>query len=349
MNISQKLLEYYDKQGRELPWRLNIKPYNVWLSEIILQQTRIDQGLMYYVRFIERFPNVNALAEATEDAVLIMWQGLGYYSRALNLHKAAKIIVNENKSVFPTDYQSWKALPGIGDYTASAISSIVNNEVQPALDGNVFRVLSRLFALEVSPHTASGRKMFRDKALSMIDVDRPGDFNQAIMEYGARVCVPKNPDCEQCVIQKDCRAFAINSVHEFPLKKKASSIRKRYLYYLVLLEESGIVIRKRGTEDIWRGLYEFPFIEYSKAVNTVEIIQSDEFAEICGRSCSIEFVEQAGMHKLSHQEIFPVFIGVTRFNGNWKGSGAKMIDLKMLGAFPFPKPIEKFLQKYLIR
>lgn len=348
MNISQKLLEYYDKQGRELPWRFDKKPYNIWLSEIILQQTRIDQGLIYYLRFIDRYPNVFALAKATEDEVLIMWQGLGYYSRALNLHKAAKIIVNENEGVFPTDYRGWKALPGIGDYTASAISSIVNNEVQAALDGNVFRVLSRLFAIDISPHTSGGRKLFREKAFSLIDINRPGDFNQAIMEYGARVCVPQNPDCEHCIIQKDCRAFVINQVHKFPLKKKAISIRKRYLYYLVLLEDTGIVIRKRGTDDIWRGLYEFPFIECLNEVNPEEIVQSEEFAEFCGRSCSIEFVEQARMHKLSHQEIFPVFIGIKGFNGNWKRKRCKMIDLKMLGDFPFPKPLVKFIQKYFI-
>lgn len=259
IHLGEKLIAWYKLNARDLPWRKNIKnPYHTWISEIILQQTQVKQGKGYYLRFIERFPNVKSLSEADIDEVLLYWKGLGYYSRAINLHKASLQIMNEFGGVFPKNYKDILKLKGIGKYTAGAISSICFDERIPAVDGNFYRVLSRLFADKMDISLSKAFDYYAQLALQMMPKYGAGDFNQAIMDIGSEICKPKNPLCDDCPLNDDCLALATQSVQNFPIKTKKTKIEALDLKYYFVEYNENFLIKQRGSQSIWKHLYEFP-------------------------------------------------------------------------------------------
>lgn len=266
MNFSARLLEWYAINGRSLPWRTTNNPYMIWVSEIILQQTRVEQGVEYFCRFIDAFPNVEALAAAPADQVLRVWQGLGYYSRARNLHAAAKQIAGQRNGQLPQSYEQWLLIKGVGAYTAAAIASIAYNQPVAAVDGNGFRVLSRIFALNQNIDTAKGKKIFCQLASRLIDPQNPGAFNQAMMDFGATICKPNAPNCQTCIFNQECLAFLRKSTDIFPHRKKRIKPRQRHFNYFLFYwkennGESFFLVNQRKGNDIWKNLYELPLIE----------------------------------------------------------------------------------------
>ena len=246
MKLTIELIGWYKKNKRSMPWRQTSDPYKIWISEIILQQTRIDQGMVYYIKFLDHFPDVLSLANATEHDILKLWQGLGYYSRARNLYHAAKIIANDFNGHFPNTFNDLLKLPGIGEYTAAAISSIAFNEPRPVVDGNVLRFLSRFEGIKVPIDTNAGKQLITDIAIKLIDHKQPGEFNQALMEFGALFCKPMNPDCQKCIFRSECKAYTNELVNEIPIKNKQLSKRKRYFYYLIIVDRNkSVYLNKR--------------------------------------------------------------------------------------------------------
>jgi len=277
-SFSNNLISWYRINKRDLPWRNTKDPYKIWLSEIILQQTKIAQGLPYYNRFIKKYPNVQVLAGASEKEVLKLWEGLGYYSRARNLHKTAKIIVTNLEGIFPSTYKNLIKLPGIGDYTASAISSFSINEINPVIDGNVYRFLSRLLGILIPINTNKSLKEFRNIAKILISKKNPSDFNQAIMEFGSLVCKPKNPICNECIYQKSCFAYLNQKTLTLPLKNSKKKVKERFLNFLIIKSPDGnTVIEKRINKDIWQNLYQFPLIETHYKSAESEIVNSKKW------------------------------------------------------------------------
>ncbi|MCQ2330854.1 MAG: A/G-specific adenine glycosylase [Paludibacteraceae bacterium] len=262
---------WYDKNHRVLPWRETTDPYKIWISEIILQQTRVDQGMEYYLRFIERFPTIQSIAAASEDDVLHLWQGLGYYSRARNIYKAAQLF-----SEMPSTYEELKQMPGVGDYTAGAIAGFAFNLPYPALDGNVYRVLARLSDSDIAFDTTAGKKYFHTMAEQLLDRERPRVFNNAIMEFGALYCVPQHPDCTHCPLQIYCQAYAHHTVDLLPVRKQRPKVRDRYFIYTIYVCQGQTIIHQRQGNDIWKHLWEFPLTEvdekaYKQTTPAVEL------------------------------------------------------------------------------
>lgn len=265
MLFSNSLINWYLQNKRNLPWRETSNPYNIWLSEIILQQTRVTQGLPYYLKFIENFPTVHDLAKAEEETVLKLWQGLGYYSRARNLHTTAKYISFELGGNFPNNYTDLLQLKGVGEYTAAAIASISFNENIAVVDGNVFRVLARYFGIELDISQSKTKKEFQKVANDLLPKGKATVFNQAMMEFGARQCVPQNPDCENCVLNTSCFALQKNKIKELPIKTKKLKIKNRYLNYVVVKDKNEhFLIEQRTENGIWKNLYQFSLIETKK-------------------------------------------------------------------------------------
>lgn len=258
IDFTHTLLAWYGANKRDLPWRNTSNPYLIWLSEIILQQTRIQQGWAYWERFVERFPTVHQLAEATEDEVLRLWQGLGYYSRARNLHTAAKQIVAMGH--FPNTMEEIKSLKGVGDYTAAAIGSMAFHLPVAVVDGNVYRVLSRYYAIDTPINSTEGKKLFQELAQSLLPTNQAADFNQAMMDFGAIQCMPSSPKCTTCPLMEGCEAFRTTRVATFPVKLKTLKVKTRHLHYYYILHQGKVAIRRRGEGDIWQGLWE-PYLE----------------------------------------------------------------------------------------
>ena len=283
MSFSNLLIKWYLQKKRDLPWRNTINPYLIWLSEIMLQQTRVAQGMPYFLSFTTAFPTVFDLAKANEEQVLKLWQGLGYYSRARNLHKTAQFVANELDGIFPDNYKDLLQLKGVGEYTAAAIASFSYNEVIPVVDGNVFRVLSRIFDIETDIAQASAKKEFAALAFELMPKDSPAIFNQAIMEFGALQCVPKSPNCSICVFNESCAALQKKKVDQLPIKSKKLKVRNRYFNYIVASDENeNTIIQKRTSKGIWHNLYEFPLLETEKEENfdfVSEQIQNEYFKE----------------------------------------------------------------------
>lgn len=295
---------WYALFKRDLPWRNTRNPYSIWLSEIILQQTRIDQGLAYYLKFMDEFPTISDLARASEDQILKLWQGLGYYSRARNLHFTAKYIDENFNSKFPDDYQTILSLKGVGEYTAAAIASISFNLEYPAVDGNVYRVLSRFFGISEPIDTAEGRNAFKKLAHELISGTDPGMHNQALMEFGALQCIPKNPDCLNCPLKNNCFAFSVQKINELPVKQKKTKQRDRYFNYLVLNCNNHFWIQKRTGNDIWKNLFEFPLIETTEETSIQSLSELIEFKNLSPEDLSvIENISSWKIHILSHQRI----------------------------------------------
>ena len=273
MKFSGRIIQWYLLNKRDLPWRETKDPYAIWLSEVILQQTRVDQGLSYYHRFLMAFPKVNDLADAEEFEVMKLWQGLGYYSRARNLHSTAKSIVEKHGGVFPNRYEDIIALKGIGPYTAAAIASFAFGLPFATVDGNVYRILSRIFGLEIPIDSTIGKKQFAQLGNELLDKTQPGLFNQAMMELGALICSPKNPQCDICPFRKDCKAKALGLIDVLPVKEKKVKVKERVFHYLVMSDEKLVIMKRRGAGDIWQGLFDFPVIEDMKPLNNAELIK----------------------------------------------------------------------------
>ena len=312
LRYSSVIAEWYAKNKRDLPWRNTKDAYCIWISEIILQQTRVVQGYDYYLRFIARFPNVASLALAEQAEVLKYWQGLGYYSRARNLHEASKQILSRFQGVFPHKYEDILSLKGIGEYTAAAIVSFVWNQPYPVIDGNVFRVLSRLFSIEVPVDTGVGKKLFRELAYSLMNPKCAGLHNQAIMEFGALQCVPKNPACTQCPLADYCLGYASGHVMKFPVKQNKTKTRNRYFNYFHIMCSENTYLQRRSEKDIWEGLFEFPLIETDQAIDFEALQVTEEFGELFNKVDQPVFsVAKSGVkHVLSHQILYVTFYKV---------------------------------------
>ncbi|TDD99322.1 A/G-specific adenine glycosylase [Flavobacterium cellulosilyticum] len=342
MNFSKTLIIWYLQNKRDLPWRKTDKPYRIWLSEIMLQQTRVAQGTPYFLSFITAFPTVFDLAQADEEQVLKLWQGLGYYSRARNLHKTAQFVANELSGIFPDNYNDLLKLKGVGEYTAAAIASFSFNEAVPVVDGNVFRVLSRYFDIETDISLASAKKEFAALAFELMPKDNPAIFNQAIMEFGALQCVPKSPDCTICVFNSSCAALQKKKVDQLPVKSKKLKVRNRYFNYLVVKdEEAKTILQKRTAKGIWHNLYEFPLLESDGEVEFDYVSeQSKNHFFKNDTIISIEdWTQKSIIHKLSHQHLHIKFWKI-----NLKGTVENGIDPITLKTFPFPIVIHKFIE-----
>ncbi|MDN3641886.1 A/G-specific adenine glycosylase [Lutimonas halocynthiae] len=309
-NFSNTLIMWYLNNQRDLPWRKSRNPFYIWLSEIILQQTRVAQGTSYYEKFIDEFNDIFALAEADETHILKLWQGLGYYSRARNLHSTAKIISNDYNGQFPETYDELIKLKGIGDYTASAIASIAFNKPHAVVDGNVYRVLSRIFGIKTAINERQGITEFKSLAEKLLDHHDPGTHNQALMEFGALVCLPKNPKCETCIFNGSCYALQHKMIDQLPLKIKKLKIRKRYFNYLVVDHEGdSTVIRKREHKDIWQNLFEFPVHETKDDIFDELAFEKFIFDElsISGPFTLKKYNQKPIIHKLTHQTLYASF------------------------------------------
>lgn len=336
--LSVKLLEWYSVHKRDLPWRHNPKPYNVWLSEIIFQQTKIDQGIGYYEKIIEKFPSVYDLADASENDVLKVWEGLGYYSRARNLHYSAKEIVHNLNGKFPSDYKSILALKGVGPYTAAAILSIVYNLPYPAIDGNVLRVSSRLFLIKEPIDSSSTKKLIEEELNELIDQNRPGDFNQAMMELGALICKPRNPLCNECPISEFCIAYKESMQSELPIKKKKTKSIDVYFKYFIFYSNDHILIEKRE-EGIWKGMYQFP-LKHNKRRDDAVIY--DQIQDLYAVRDPKIIESEVYKHILSHRVIFAKFYLIKV--GNLKHTiGYKKVLISKLNDYPMPRLIHRFL------
>jgi A/G-specific adenine glycosylase len=345
MKIHEKLGSWYEKEKREMPWRNSSDPYKIWLSEIILQQTRVAQGTDYYLRFLKKFPDIFFLANAETDEVLKIWQGLGYYSRARNLHETARHIVLERNGQFPDSYTDLLKLKGIGEYTAAAISSIAFNEPRAAVDGNVKRVISRLFALENEINSTEGKKIINSIAEEILDRNHPGHHNQAMMELGARICLPKKPVCLACPLNSICLALKDKKVAELPLKYKKSKVRDRFFNYLIIRKDENIWLQQRTAKDIWEGLYEFPLIETSGKIELIEfpgLIAS--YLNTDKKNVQITRISDPVIHKLSHRNIIGRFLHIS-FSGDLDISSlpGKKINISELDEYAVPKLIERYI------
>ena len=345
MEFSNSLLHWYLQNKRDLPWRNTNNPYPIWLSEIMLQQTRVAQGMPYFLSFMEAFPTVFDLAKADEEQVLKLWQGLGYYSRARNMHKTAQIIAFDFNGNFPNNYNDLLKLKGIGEYTAAAIASFAFNEVVPVVDGNVYRVLARYFDVETDIASSSARKEFTALAKELIPNDNPALFNQAIMEFGALQCVPKNPNCEICIFNTSCAALQKKKVAELPVKLKKTKVTDKFFNYLIFLDDSETtLINKRTEKGIWYSLYEFPIIETENQVDfdTLSNLIQENYSDFEIEAISI-YNDNQIIHKLSHQKLHINFYKVEVSNKLMNG-----ISLNSLRNYPFPIVIYNFIEKYSI-
>jgi len=344
MKFNEILTHWYSINKRDLPWRKTQNPYFIWLSEIILQQTQVAQGLPYYLKFTLHFPTIYDLAKAPEDLVLKHWQGLGYYSRARNLHATSKYIVKTLNGVFPNTYDNLIKLKGVGDYTASAIASICFNEATAVVDGNVYRTLSRYFGIETPINTSKGVKAFKALAQSLIDFKNPAQFNQAIMEFGALQCKPQNPNCTICPLNSKCIALQTNTVSILPIKHKKTIISKKYFNFIVYLSTNGkTLLEKRQGKGIWLNLYQFPLIESKNSIKDnpkIDTIKSFFFLKNQDYTICL-YNKQDIVHKLSHQHIYAKFWILKSNHAIEKG-----VLFNDISKYPVPKLIEKFIDSF---
>ena len=325
-----------------MPWKGEKDPYKIWLSEIILQQTRVEQGLVYYNNFINTFPDIDKLAKAPESTIFKLWEGLGYYTRCRNLIATARYISTELKGKFPSSYDEILALKGVGPYTAAAISSFAYNLPYAVLDGNVFRVLSRVFGIDTAIDSTEGKKMFTGLANELLELKQPGLYNQAIMDFGAMLCKPAAPLCGVCVFKKICVAFLQNKISKLPAKEKKITIRKRWFYYLVLEYNNKIAIRQRTEKDIWQDLYEFPLIEGEKVQRTRSVLEQAGKEGWLLKN-NYEVIQSSALfeQKLSHQLIAGVFITLKMKKKPLFKKEVIWLTRKELKKYSFPRIINK--------
>lgn len=345
--FSQIITKWYEKNKRELPWRETTDAYKIWLSEIILQQTRVNQGLSYYLRFVDRFPDVSQLAAADEEEILKLWQGLGYYSRARNIHAAAQMVVKNHQGHFPKVHKDILALKGIGEYTAAAISSFAYNEPYAVVDGNVFRVLARVFGVDTPIDSAKGKKEFTQLASDLLDKKNPSLHNQAIMEFGALQCVPLSPDCATCVLSSFCVSYLTDVVTLLPKKEQKTKQQERFFNYFFIRENGYTYLNKRTEKDVWRNLYEFLLIETNNAISLDELMQSEQFKSVFGSQSEIEICSTPYYikHVLSHRIIHTNFYQVELKAPLHASNRYTKIQLNGLDNYPVSRLTELFLLK----
>ena len=345
MSLEKQLLKWYLINKRDLPWRKNKDPYSVWISEIILQQTRVSQGTQYYNNFMKRFPNIEELSISKESEVLKVWQGLGYYNRAINLHKTSKEIFNNLKGIFPSRYEDLIKLKGIGDYTASAISSICFDEYNPVVDGNVLRFLARYYGIKDPIDSKKTQNKIKEIGKTLIDkTDSPGDFNQAMMEFGALICTPF-PDCNSCVLGSKCIALNKNEVEKLPFKLKKKKIKKRFLNYIVLIDtKNNTIVQKRIEKDIWFKLNQFPLIETNFKVD--DIMRVSSFKKFINSKKIPIKIEKYSRHNVKHVLSHQILqISFHKFKIEKEISSG--VNLSQLSNYNFPVPINNFINKKL--
>ncbi len=348
MDFAGEIIEWYQLNKRDLPWRNTNDPYIIWLSEIIMQQTRVEQGTPYFNRFAEKYPTVMDFASANEDEILNLWQGLGYYSRGRNMLHTAQTVMEEHAGYFPKSYHSLIKLKGIGEYTAAAIASFAANEPKAVVDGNVFRLLARYFGIDVPINSGKGKKVFTELANELIDKREPGIYNQAAMEFGSLVCKPRKPECHSCTLRPGCEAYRTNKIDELPVKLKTHKIRDRYFNYILARNEQGILMNKRGPNDIWQNLYELPLFETEQITDVQSLKDHENFVSAFGINVNIRSVSGPVKHILSHQRLYATFIEIENFSEQFTNkNGWFYVTMKDLESLAQPKLIFQFLKNFL--
>ena len=345
-DFQERLMSWYAQSHRPLPWKGEKDPYLIWLSEVILQQTRVEQGLPYFERFRQHYPTVEQLAAAPQDEIMKLWEGLGYYSRARNLHAAAKYVAEELGGQFPDTYEGILQLKGVGPYTAAAIASFAFGLPCAVVDGNVFRVLSRVFGIELPIDTSVGKRHFTGLAQELLDASQPGAYNQALMDFGATQCTPKKPSCKSCPFSNMCTALKADSINALPVKSKKLTKRERFFHYLAINHEGKMLLCKREGKDIWQNLYEFPLLEWAHNTITEEELRESALWQqlFGGQEVQISRVSAPYQQQLTHQKIIATFWTVdapTQFSPTTISYLA--IDKKKLEKFAFPRVINRYL------
>lgn len=347
MSIQKEIIKWYKLNKRDLPWRNTTDAYTIWLSEIILQQTRVEQGLPYFNKFLENFPTVKDFAAASEIQVLKLWQGLGYYSRGRNMLFTAKQVMDLHKGIFPTRYEQLIKLKGIGEYTAAAISSFSNNEAKAVLDGNVFRVLARYFGVEEPINSTIGKKIFIELAQTLIIDQKPSLYNQAIMEFGALQCKPKLPLCSTCPLQLDCYALKNNKINLLPVKLKKVKVKERWFNYLVGIKDGRILTNQRNAGDIWQQMFDFPLIETTAKVQKDDLNFIQSVKSIFGEEVQVSKIVEK-KHLLTHQIIYVQFFALENYMINFnQRTEIKSVLLEDFKELPHPKVISDFINSYV--
>ena len=348
MSFSQEIIAWYLINKRDLPWRETSDPYIIWLSEIIMQQTRVEQGMPYFRRFAEKYPTVSDFASASEDEILKDWQGLGYYSRGRNMHHTAQMVMEEHAGYFPSDYDKLLKLKGIGEYTAAAISSFSANEAKAVVDGNVFRLLSRFFGIDTPINSTGGKKLFTHLANQVMDTQNAGIYNQAAMEFGSLQCRPVKPDCSVCPLRTACDAYQTGRVNVLPVKLKAAKLRNRYFNFIVAIKDGNVLMQKRGPKDIWQNLYQLPLFETPVAVNANEILNDTRFKEAFGNEVIIRNISDPVKQLLSHQRLHAQFIEIDNFSSPGNDyEDCFFADSTDLQSLAQPKLIFEFLKNFV--
>lgn len=347
-DFAHRLIQWYDRYKRPLPWRETRDPYRLWVSEVILQQTRVTQGLPYYLKFISSFPDISSLARATEDQVMKMWQGLGYYSRARNMMKAARMVMEEFDGRFPSDYHQLLQLPGIGKYTAAAVSSFSAGQEHPVIDGNVTRFLARLEGITSDITRAEAKRKIEEDSYRRISQKDPGKYNQAIMEFGAQVCRPGNPLCMKCPFREACRAYKMGIVDEIPFKPKKKELEERHIHYLVVFSRikgvTEVLLNKRKDDDIWRDLYDFPSVEADRSLEGKELeAMMPCHSVLNGSECTYIGSSDTVNHLLSHRKLIVRFF----FFEAARLVPGKFITVRWndVASYPVPKVVENYLRE----
>jgi A/G-specific adenine glycosylase len=349
MIFQNELIKWYQIYKRDLPWRHTNDAYIIWLSEIILQQTRVEQGMPYFIKFLSEFPTIAHFANADESKVLKLWQGLGYYSRGRNMHTTARYVMENYGGKFPTSYNELIKLKGIGEYTAAAISSFSNNEAKAVVDGNVFRVLARYFGIHTPINTSEGKKEFFKLANELLFTDNPALYNQAIMEFGALQCKPKSPNCAICPLIYSCYAYKTNNVFTLPVKVGKMVKKNRYINYLILRDDDKILVRKRKAGDIWQHLYDFPSIELDSLTDLDYSELLKKVKEVYGIQCVISFISSR-KHILTHQIIHLQFFELNNYIVNFSNNdNFYWVTLDEFNELPQSKVIQDFISAYILR
>ena len=344
MNFADELVLWYIHNKRDLPWRHTTDAYVIWLSEIILQQTRVEQGMPYFYRFVEKYPDVSSFAAAPEDEILKLWQGLGYYSRGRNMLKTARLVTELHGGKFPQQYEQLIKLKGIGEYTAAAISSFSANEAKAVVDGNVYRVLARYFGINEPINSTPGKKKFQQLANELLNHDHPGLHNQAMMEFGAMLCKPKNPACGICPVRTGCFAFTHNATGTLPVKINKLKVRERYFNYFVIVNGDEILLNKRDEKDIWANMYDLPLIETSFLMPVNDLLVLPQVVGHFGENIEIDEISQVYKHILTHQRLYVRFIKIQttaiKLEQKWFFTSRKNLE-----KFALPKIIFIFIKK----
>lgn len=340
--FAKSLIKWYVTHQRDLPWRSTRDPYKIWLSEIILQQTRVDQGLPYYQKFVQNYPNIRVLAHAPEEKVLKLWEGLGYYSRAKNLHKCAKKVVVLHEGIFPNNYNDLLSLPGIGPYSAAAIASFAFREPVAVLDGNVYRVISRVFGIKNDIAQSKTSKVFTALANELLDTSQPDIYNQAIMEYGALHCKPKNPLCQTCSLSAMCYAFANNEQQQLPVKSKKVKVTTKYFSYFVFEKDGRLAMKRRDDSGIWKGLYDFHLILSKESLTTEQLLI---MLDLKSENIIVDNISREYKHLLTHQRIRAIFYKmVLPKESQFELKGMLYYDFEEIEDLPKPVLISKYLK-----